>query len=150
MQLSAIGDIITVAGDGLAGDSGDGGPAVSARLRYTNGIAVDASGDIYIADSGSSVIRKITNSSGCISTVAGFGSDGGFAQLAKLHSPQDVAFDILGNIYIADTRGSAIRKIIKDTGYISTVAGTPMNYSYSGDGALAVLAELNFLQYWLN
>ena len=98
MQLSAIGVITTVAGDGLAGYSGDGGPAVSARLSYPNGIAFDASGDIHIADSGSSVIRKI----------------------------------------------------IKDTAYISTVAGTPMNYSYSGDGALAVLAELNFFQYWLN
>ena len=92
MQLSAIGDITTVAGDGLAGYSGDGGPAVSASLSYPNGIAFDASGDIYIAD----------------------------------------------------TSSSAIRKIIKDTSYISTVAGTPMNYSYSGDCALSVLSGTNF------
>lgn len=104
MQLSAIGVITTVAGDGLAGYSGDGGPAVSARLRYSNDIAFDASGDIYIADTSSSIIRKIIKDTGVIVTVNySYSGDGALAVLAELNFPCGIAVDVSGNIYVADT-----------------------------------------------
>ena len=149
-QLSAIGIITTVAGDAQPGFSGDGGPAVSARLNSPVGIVLDTSGDIYIADFGNRVIRKITKSSGNISTVAGIpgdaghSGDGGPATSAKLNSPSGIALDLSGNVYIADTGNHIIRMISKLTGYISTVAGIPTDNDNSGDGGPATSAKLNF------
>ena len=148
--MSAIGIITTVAGDAQPGFSGDGGPAVSARLNSPVGIVLDTSGDIYIADFGNRVIRKITKSSGNISTVAGIpgdaghSGDGGPATSAKLNSPSGVALDLSGNVYIADTGNHIIRMISKLTGYISTVAGIPTDNDNSGDGGPATSAKLNF------
>ena len=139
-----------MAGDAPPGFSGDGGPAVSARLNSPIGIVLDASGDIYIADSVNRVIRKITKSSGNISTVAGisgdsgYSGDGGFATSAKFVEPYDVALDASGNVYIADASSCVIRKITSSSGYISTVAGINTEYGYNGDGGFAISAKLNF------
>ena len=138
------GIISTVAGDGTAGYSGDGGLATSAELRYPWGVTVDASGNIYIVDTNNSRIRKVTASTGIISTVAGDGTygysgDGGAATSAELYYPKGVAADSAGNIYFAD--GYRIRKVTASTGVISTVAGDG-TYGYSGDGGPATSAEL--------
>ena len=131
---------------------GDGGPADSAYLANPLGIALDAVGNIYFADNANNVIRKITVSTGIISTVAGnmmnimgiyaFAGDGGLATDAELNSPWGVAIDASGNIYIADQGFNVIRKVTVATGIITTVVGDG-NAGYSGDGGLAANAELN-------
>lgn len=138
--------IETVAGDGTEGYSGDGGPADQAQLRYPHGVAVDGSGNIYIADRWNHCIRKM-DTSGVITTVAGDGtygysSDNGPADLAKLYNPFRVAVDGSGNLYIADTYNHCIRKV--DTnGIITTVAGDGTR-GYSGDGGPADQAKLRY------
>ena len=117
------GVITTVAGTGVAGFSGDNGPATSAELSNMNGVAVDAAGNLYIADTGNSRVRKISN--GVISTVAGngiagFSGDNGVATSAQLSSPDNVAVDATGNLYIADTGNNRVRKVTN--GLITTVA----------------------------
>jgi hypothetical protein len=136
----STGIITTVAGTGAAGYSGDGGSATSAKLNYPGGIAVDGSGNIYIADSTNSVVRKVTASTGIITTVAGNGSigysgDGGAATSAELDEPLSVAVDTAGNIYIS-TFDNRIRKVTKSTGIITTVAGNG-TAGYTGDGGAA-------------
>ena len=106
-----------------AGYSGDNGPAVSAELYYPTGVAVNAAGNLYIADYGNSRVRKVSN--GVITTVAerrnrGCG-DNGPATSAQLYDPQGVAVDAAGNLYIADTGNNRIRKV--SNGVITTVAG---------------------------
>ena len=132
------------------GYSGDGGSALSAQLFFPKGVAVDVSGNIYIADYFNHVIRMVTKSTGIISTVAGttpkspgYSGDGGPATSAKLLIPSGVAVDVSGNIYIADTGNRIIRMVTKNTGIISTVAGTPNKYGSSGDGGPALSALLN-------
>jgi sugar lactone lactonase YvrE len=144
---AATGIISTVAGTGSYGYSGDGGPATSAGLSDPYGIAVDAAGNLYIADTYNEVIRKVTIATGVISTVAGNGSggyagDGGPATSAELSSPEGIAVDGAGNLYIADTYNSVIRKVTAATGVISTVAGNG-NFGYSGDSGPATSAELS-------
>jgi trimeric autotransporter adhesin len=146
MVTKSTGIISTVAGTGYPGYSGDGGQATSAALNYPYGVAVDASGNIYIADTDSYRIRMVTKSTGIISTVAGTGSysysgDGGQATSAALNSPYGVAVDASGNIYISDTYNYRIRMVTKSTGIISTVAGTGYSGS-SGDGGQATSAAL--------
>jgi sugar lactone lactonase YvrE len=127
------GVITTVAGNGTEGFSGDNGPAISAQLNDPRGIAVDASGNIYIADTQNFRIRKV--SSGLITTVAGsgpvgsnggngrggFSGDGGPATSAQLNNPFGVAVDANGNLFIADSYNTRIRKV--SNGVITTVAG---------------------------
>lgn len=118
--------ITTVAGTGAAGFQGDGGSATQAQLNAPIGIAVDAKGNLYIADSGNSVIRKV--SGGVITTVAGngaagFSGDSGPATSASLYSPEGVAVDKAGFIYIADTFNNRVRSVTGD-GTIQTIAGT--------------------------
>jgi trimeric autotransporter adhesin len=146
MVTKSTGIISTVAGTGYSGYSGDGGQATSAALRNPYGVAVDASGNIYIADSANNRIRMVTKSTGIISTVAGTGSysysgDGGQATSAALNYPYDVAVDASGNIYIADSSNYCIRMVLKSTGIIRTVAGTGSS-GYSGDGGQATSAAL--------
>ena len=134
-----------MAGNGSVGSSGDGGLAILAKLKFPSGVAVDTSGNFYIADTGNNKIRKVT-SAGIITTVAGLGGvgdsgDGGSAILAKLKAPEGVAVDISGNLYIADTGNSKIRMVT--SGIITTVAGNGNN-QFSGDGGPAILAELKF------
>jgi trimeric autotransporter adhesin len=143
----STGIISTAAGTGIAGRTGDGGLATSARLSNPRGVAFDSSGNLYIADTGSNLIRTVTKSTGIISIVAGNGTmgysgDGGLATLARLSAPSGVALDLSGNIYIADTRSDLIRVVMKSTGIISTVAGTGLD-GYSGDGGLATSAMLS-------
>jgi hypothetical protein len=141
------GVINTLAGDGTGGYSGDGGAATSAKLYGPSGVAVDSNGNIYIADYFNNRIRKVTASTGDISTVAGNGTagysgDGGAATSAELDNPFAVAVDSEGNIYIADATNNRVRKVTVSTGDISTVAGNG-TAGYSGDGGKATSAELN-------
>jgi trimeric autotransporter adhesin len=154
MVTKSTGIITNVAGDGSIGYKGDGGLATSARLRYPTGVAIDASGNIYIADSNNNCIRMVTKSTGIITNVAGDGSygysgegDGGLATSAALYIPTGVFVDASGNIYIADTYNNCIRMVTKSTGIITTVAGDGSHgYSGEGDGVLATSARLNFPQ----
>lgn len=137
------GVITTIAGTGTAGFSGDNGPATSARLNSPLGIAVDASGNLYIADSGNSRIRQV--SAGVITTVAGsgtagFGGDNGPAVSALLSSPHSVTVDAAGNFYIADSGNNRIRKV--SGGVIGTVAGNGAQ-GFTGDNGSATSAQLN-------
>ena len=144
-KVDAGGTLTRFAGNGRAGNSGDGGPAASAQLSFPMGIAVDAAGNVFVADRDASVVRKIA-ANGTISTVAGTGTpgftgDGGAALSAQLNGPFGVAVDTAGNLYIADTSNEVVRKVSAG-GTISTVAGTG-TAGYSGDGGAARNAWLN-------
>lgn len=137
-KVSTSGIITTIAGTGTSGFSGDGGQAINAKLNNPNSVAVDVSGNVYIADYSNNRIRKI-NTSGIISTIAGttisgYGGDGGLATSAYISNPHEIAFDAAGNIYFADTGNSRIRKI-NAGGTITTFAGG--TGSYGGDGGPA-------------
>ena len=137
--------IATAAGNASLGYSGDGGRAAQAQLREPSALALDAAGNIYIADALNHCIRKVS-AGGVISTVAGsgtpgFGGDGGLAVEARLSAPRGVAVDGDGNLYIADTGNHAVRKVTGD-GVIRTIAGTG-TAGLGGDGALATEAMLN-------
>jgi uncharacterized protein (TIGR03437 family) len=145
MRLSADGTLTVVAGNGSPGFSGDGGPATHASLNAPSGLALDSSGNLYIADEFNFRIRKV-GPDGVISTVAGngakaFGGDGGPAVDAALLYPYDVAADKSGNLYIADSLSNRIRKVTPG-GTISTIAGTG-TAGFSGDGKAALNAQLN-------
>lgn len=119
------GNITTVAGNGTAGYSGDGAAATSAELRSPAGVAVDSSGNLYIADTANHVIRMVTTS-GTISTFAGnntggYAGDGGPAINAELELPTGVAVDKSGNVYIADSGNNVIREV--SAGNINTIIG---------------------------
>jgi uncharacterized protein (TIGR03437 family) len=151
--VAASGIITTVAGNGISGFSGDGGPAIDAELRGVYGVAVDASGNIYTADSGNNRIRKIS-AGGIITTAAGNGTasisgDGGPATTASLSFPLGVAVDASGNLFVADTYNNRVRKV-SGSGVITTVAGSgPVCMigltcgSFAGDGGPATSASLN-------
>ncbi len=144
-KVDVDGDISTVAGDGTAGFSGDGGAATAAQLIFPSGVAVDGDGNLYIADTDNHRIRKV-DTDGDISTVAGGGSslgDGGAATAARLIFPSGVAVDGDGNLYIADRNNHRIRKVDADTDFISTVAGSRYRGD-SGDGGAATAARLNY------
>ena len=137
----ATGIISTVAGTGIPGFSGDGGPATAAMLYQPTGMAFDSAGNLYIADQINCRIRKVTPD-GIISTVAGGGNsglgDGWPARGAMLLNPTSVTFDSVGDLYIAD--GTRIRKVTASTGIINTVAGG--GDSGLGDGGPATSAQL--------
>jgi len=138
------GIITTVAGNGVAGYSGDGGQATSAQLNFPHGVTVDAQGNVFIVDTSNNRVRKV--SGGIITTVAGngvagFSGDGGQATSAQLNFPRQVAVDAQGNLYIADTVNHRVRKVTG--GVITTFAGTGVA-GFSGDGGQATSAQLNF------
>jgi sugar lactone lactonase YvrE len=141
-KVDPSGIITTVAGNGTGGFSGDGGPATGASL-FPTGVAVDAAGNLFIADEGNNRIRKVDRT-GIITNVAGNGSrgfsgDGGPATSASLAQPFGVAVDGAGTLFIAG-EGSRIRKV-DPTGIISTVAGNG-TFGFSGDGGPATGASL--------
>jgi uncharacterized protein (TIGR03437 family) len=136
------GIISTIAGNGTPGYSGDTGPAVNAEIGAPYGVVLDPAGNIYFADMGSNVVRKI--SGGIITTVAGngtagFSGDGGLATSAKLNFPLGLALDSAGNLYISDRNNFRIRKVSR--GIITTVAGNG-SFGFSGDGGPATSASL--------
>jgi hypothetical protein len=159
MVSASTGDITTVAGNGTQGYSGDGGAATSAELNRPYGVTLDSSGNLYIAEWGNNVIRKVTVpiATGTISTVAGNGTasytgDGGLATSAELYMPEGVVVDSSGNIYIADTANNRVRMVAASTangftaGDIYTVAGGGTACAGKtdsiGDGCLATSATL--------
>jgi hypothetical protein len=142
-EVVKSGPIITIAGTGVEGYGGDNGPATSAYLDTPTGVAIDSTGNVYIADSHNHRIRKV--SGGTITTVAGtgtagFAGDGGTATAAQLSLPTAVAVDSSGNVFIADTNNQRIRKITGTA--ITTIAGNGEEL-YAGDGAAATAAVLD-------
>jgi sugar lactone lactonase YvrE len=149
LEATPGGSIRVVAGNGRAGYAGDNGPAAHAELNQPTGVAVDAQGNLYIADSANNVIRRVDAKTGIITTVAGdyaadkandglggFSGDGGPATSAQLNDPQGVAVDGAGDLFIADTFNNAIREVTP-AGIISTV----VNYAGTGGAAPAAGAE---------
>ena len=146
-RVDGAGIITTVAGNGAFGFSGDGGPATNASLGAPNAIALDTNGDLFIADTANSRIRRVDAETGIITTVAGgataeFAGDGGPATGASLFFPSGVTIDASGNLLIADTFNNRVRRVDAITGIITTVAGNGV-FGFSGDGGPAANASLN-------
>jgi len=142
---AGTGIITTVAGDGTAGSSGDGGQATSARFNTPSAVTLDGDGNLYIADFNNQRIRRVAAGSGIITTVAGnglsgFAGDGGQATSASLSWPSGMAIDSAGNLFIADRDNQRIRKVEIGTGIITTVAGNG-SYAFAGDGGPALSAS---------
>jgi uncharacterized protein (TIGR03437 family) len=142
-RVTPDGLITTVAGSNFPGYYGDGGAPTKAAVNQPTGVALDSSGNLYIADSFNNVVREV--SGGVITTVVGSGlegyaGDGGPANAASLYAPTSLAFDSSGNLYISDKSNAVIRKV--SGGNISTAAGINAP-GYAGDGGAATSAELN-------
>ncbi len=150
-KVNTSGIISTIAGTGVSGYSGDGGPATAAKIQAPVNIKFDTSGNLYFAAYGNMVIRKISNT-GIITTVAGNGyspspgiggysGDGGPATDAELNGPDGIALDKFGNLYISDYQNDVIR-MVNANGIINTIAGNGFG-GYGGSGVLAATSELN-------
>ncbi len=145
---AATGVVTTVAGSGVDGFAGDGGPAIYAQFAYAAALAVDGLGNIFVADNGNNRIRRIDAITGIITTVAGdddhafVSGDGVPATSASLWHPFGVAVDGLGDLYIADTQNGRVRRVDVDTGLISTVVGVG-NGASAGDGGVATAATVS-------
>ena len=151
-KLAPNGIITTVAGNGTANYTGDGGLATSATLDYAEDAVIDVFGNLFIADSSNNVIRKVSTS-GIITTVAGNGygagagygnytGDGGLATHATLYNPVSIAVDPAGDIFISDQLNNVIREV-NPSGIINTVAGNGV-FSFGGDGGPAIKAEFGY------
>ena len=144
LKIPAGGSLITLAGTGTPGFSGDGGAAIFAQFNQPGGVAVDGAGNLYVADTGNNRIRKITPG-GIITTwagttVAGFSGDNGLSTTAQLNQPASLTSDSAGNVYIADSGNNRVR-MISTSGIITTVAGNGSPVSSStGDGGPATAA----------
>src|SRR5207248_2794587 len=142
-RLAANGTLTTIAANGVAGFGGDGGAATSAMLKNPQGVAVDAAGNVYIADTGNNRVRVVTGTN--IRTYAGNGAggydrDGVNATSTAVGNPTGIAVDSAGSVLITD--GSArVRKVFAN-GLIATIAGSGVR-GYSGDGGTANAATLN-------
>jgi sugar lactone lactonase YvrE len=142
MINASSGDISTIAGTGVAGYTGNSGAATGATLNAPAAIAMDAGGNLYIADTGNNVIRKVSAGTGVITTVAGNGTsgssgNGGAAGSAELASPAGIAVDLAGNLYISDTGNGAVRAVNSLTGNIMALASitNPTGISYTPNAA---------------
>ncbi len=140
--------ISTVAGNGTPGYSGDGGPATSAQFNNPISVALDAAGNMYVADFYNHRIRKINTATNIITTIAGtgtagFSGDGGLAINAQMNNPGDLCADAANNIYFIDNQNFRVRKIDAVTGTISTVAGNG-TASYAGETILAINAGIHY------
>ncbi len=145
-RVTPAGIISTVAGTGAFGASGDGGLATFASFSDFMGLAVDASGSLYIVDSGNRRIRKVT-ANGIVTTIVGtgtqgFSGDGGPAKAATLNRPTSVVVDPSGNLYFSDSSNQRIRRVSAD-GTITTIAGNGLD-GFSGDGNFATSAAMSF------
>jgi len=156
-RVDAVTHVITTyAGNGTAGYAGDKGLATKAELNQPVGLALDSQDNLYIADSGNSLIRMVNASTGFITTVAGHcvpqkgvcgtgsSGNGGAATSALLYNPNGVAVDAAGDIYISDTNNQVIRKVAAKTGIISLFAGTEGAAAYGGDNGAATAAYLGY------
>jgi Bacterial Ig-like domain (group 3)/NHL repeat len=148
-KVDLAGNITTIANSsGVAGLSGDGGPAISAGINQPSAIAIDGAGNIIFADTGNNAIREINIVTGKISTIAGtlgsagYNGDGHAATSALLSSPQGLAFDVSGNLFIADTENNCIREVNASSQDITTIAGNGSE-GFFGDGATAISAQFN-------
>ncbi|MES2702627.1 MAG: T9SS type A sorting domain-containing protein [Bacteroidota bacterium] len=144
-RVTPAGIITTIAGTGIHGYTGDGGPATAAMLTSPRGMAIDKAGNIFIGDDGNYLIRKI-DTAGIITTIAGTGTqgysgDGGAATAARLYYINNIAVDQHNRIYIVDAYATLRR--IDSSGVISTVGGTHGVTGFSGDGGPATLATFN-------
>lgn len=144
---AATGIISTVAGNGQQGFAGDGALAVNAELKLPEGIAVDIYGNLWIADTGNSVIREVTASTGNITTVAGngtpgFAGNGGPATSAELNLPAAIVVDAAGDLFIADTANNRVRRVDHATQIITTFAGTGST-GFTSYGGLATATSLS-------
>lgn len=138
--------IRTIAGTGIAGFSGDGGPAAKAQFNSPSAMALGPDGSLYLSDSSNNRIRRIAPD-GTVSTVAGIGTagesgDGKPALQAQLNDPWDMAFDPQGGLVWVERLGQVIRRLDMKTGTLSTLAGTGQ-LGFSGDGGPATRAQLN-------
>jgi hypothetical protein len=153
-KVNTSGIILTVAGTGTAGYTGDGGPALSATLDHPYAVALDVAGNLYISDAQNNVIRKV-DGTGKITTFAGTGygaglttghgdytGDGGPATAARLNFPEGLGTDKFGNLFIADVSNNVIRKVDANKN-ITTCVGSGVA-GYTGDGGAAKSARLNF------
>lgn len=143
LRLDATTGVLSlVAGNGTTGYSGDNGAATAAQINQPEGVALDAAGNLYIADFGNNVVRKVSN--GVITTVAGNGTkgysgDGGPATSAQFRAPWGVAVDTAGNLYISDFASAVVRRV--SGGVITTIAGNGTQ-GLGGDGGAAISAQL--------
>jgi sugar lactone lactonase YvrE len=151
-MTAKAGNISVLAGNGTRGFSGDGGLAINAELSNPEAVALDGSGNLYIADANNHVVREVNATTGAITTIAGNGTqapygsivgDGGQATAAELGNPDGVAIDGAGNLYISDSDDFVVRKVTAATGIITTIAGTGMS-TYSGDGGPATSAGIEY------
>jgi sugar lactone lactonase YvrE len=143
---AATGVVTTIAGTGEHGLAGDGGPAKSAKFFYPASVAIDRSGNLFIADVGNHRVRRIEAATAVITTVVGTGEggcagDGGLATAAQLWSPAGIAVSATGDLFIADKGSHQIRRVDAATGLITTVAGTGES-GFTGDGGPATSARL--------
>jgi len=148
-KVTPSGTTTTFAGTRTTGFNGDGGPATKAWLNVPHGVAVDHSGNVYIADTENNVIRKV-DTKGIINTVAGKGSrgytgDGGLATSAELYEPWGVAVDNNGNLFIADYQNGVVRRV-DSKGIINTVAGNGSAVCCSGEGGPALKATIPLVE----
>ena len=143
-RISKTGIITTIVGTGVAGYTGDGGPATSAEINGPGGLALDSSGNLFFGDTNNQVVRKV-DTTGNIHTVAGngakgFSGDGGSALSASMSTPYGVVTDSNGNLYIADHDNRRVR-IVNSSGVIDTLVGNG-TAGCAGDGGLAKNASL--------
>ncbi len=146
LGICAAAEVLTLAGTGVKGSDGDGGPATQAAVGEPYGVEIGPDGALYVCEIASHVIRRIDLDSGVISTVVGSGQkgysgDGQDARQAQLNEPYEVRFDRQGNMFFVEMKNAVVRRVDAQSGIITTIAGTGEE-GFSGDGGPATQAKL--------